>query len=86
MSTPLSSLPELPSSWLEPLAEYGYETAEEFVSQCRVEGGPEGLADVLGCPLEEVQRVDAALLLATGLDPADLEPEYHPMGALLEEE
>jgi hypothetical protein len=48
-----------------------------------VEGGAESLATLLGCEVEEIQRLASSL--ATSLS-TPLEPVDHPLGCLFEDD
>lgn len=86
MTTNLKDLPTFPDEWARALKTFGYETVEEFVSACQLDGGRESLADVLECSVEEVQDMEGRLAVETGLDVDGLKPVDYPLGALPEGE
>ena len=83
MSLPLHECLFVPRQWLEPLAEYGYENAEQFLSTCNVEGGRTGIAGVVKATEKEVRLVEESLRSSLGGDLSNLAPVDKPLGAIL---
>jgi hypothetical protein len=75
----------LKKEYLDKLLQYGYETAEDFLSTCQVTDGLKSLANAMGCTENEVNVIKSQLIEIIG--PESLPEPFNPppMGAILKD-